>query len=159
MSKPPGAAAFSSFWAVAFFILNPSLFQLLSLIFPKNELESKLMITDELLEALKINKDETLARFSGNEDLFVRFLNKFPNDETLPALKESVKTKDWAKIETDAHTLKGLSGNLGFSELYKLSAELVVAIRAKDFDKAKSLEPQVIECGDKIVEYIKSNQL
>lgn len=112
------------------------------------------MTIDEALVALKINREETLARFSDNLELLTYFIRKFPTDETYPALLKSMEAKDWPKIETDAHTLKGLSGNLGFSELYKLSTALVQAVREKKYDVAEKLEPELINSCNEIIKII-----
>lgn len=88
--------------------------------------------------------EETLERFSGNQEFLEMFLRKFPDDPTIQAVKDSCKTDDWDKILADVHTLKGTSGNFGFETLFNACAQVVSAIRAKNFEKARADIPNVL---------------
>lgn len=82
------------------------------------------------LEKLSINVEESIMRFGGNEGLYQKFLIKFrDNDTTFSLLKQAVKNKDEQEIEIQAHTLKGISGNLGFANLMKECSDLVSEVR------------------------------
>lgn len=72
----------------------------------------------------------TLRRFSGNEALLVKFLKKFPDDLTFSELDRAVKAADYDSALTAAHTLKGLSGNLGFTKLFDRCERLVSYLRS-----------------------------
>lgn len=108
----------------------------------------------EALEKININKEETLRRFSGNEALMQRFVCKFPQDKTFNELKAAIANKDMKAIELTAHTLKGTSGNLGFTKLYELSTELVNAVRAGDNAKVEEFSPKVIDEGTFIIDVL-----
>ena len=101
------------------------------------------MTFNEAITEIGVNTEETLRRFSGNAGLMEKFIRKFPQDNTLPQLEAAIAVKDYTAIEETAHTLKGVSGNLGFTQLYELSAALVNAVRAKDFATADELSPKV----------------
>jgi HPt (histidine-containing phosphotransfer) domain-containing protein len=103
------------------------------------------MTFNEAITEIGVNTEETLRRFSGNAGLMEKFIRKFPQDNTLQSLEAAIAAKDYQAIEETAHTLKGVSGNLGFTKLYELSAALVTAVRAKDYAKADELSPQVTE--------------
>lgn len=103
------------------------------------------MTFNEAITKIGVNTEETLRRFSGNSDLMEKFIRKFPQDKTLEGLEAAIAAKEYPSIEETAHTLKGVSGNLGFTELYELSAALVTAVRAKDFAKADELCPKVTQ--------------
>jgi len=103
------------------------------------------MTFDEATDKIGVDKEETLRRFSGNTELMERFIKKFPEDTTFNELQEALKAKNWTDIENTAHTLKGVSGNLGFHELYTLSAALVTAIREKNYTEADKLSPQTVD--------------
>ncbi len=111
---------------------------------------------DEAIKAIGINKEETLNRFSGNNELLEKFIKKFPEDKTIDFIKKAASEKNYNDLEESVHTMKGLSGNLGFSKLYEYSSALVNAIRAKDFSTADILTPKVIETCCKISEIIKT---
>lgn len=83
----------------------------------------------ELTQYLEIDVEGSLARFAGMEPLYAKFLKKFPEDKTFDALTEAMEKRDWKAIETAAHTLKGICGNLGLTGLYEKSDALVKAVR------------------------------
>ncbi len=112
------------------------------------------MTYEQVLKQIDVNIEETLQRFSGNKELMEKFIKKFPEDNTTEDLENAIKAKDYKAIEDTAHTLKGLSGNLGFSKLFELSSALVNAIRANDFSTADTLSPKVIELSHFIAKAI-----
>lgn len=85
----------------------------------------------------------TIRRFSGNTDLYEKFLLKFPADDNFEKIATACKTDDYELLFTAAHTLKGLSGNLGMTRLYKACSETVALIRAKDPEGAKNSFPEL----------------
>lgn len=113
------------------------------------------MNLDQALDTIGIDKNKTLKRFSENREMLKYFVKQFPQDKTIAQLKKAFPEKNWETIEDTAHTLKGISGNLGFESLYKLCTSLVDEIRSKNYSKAELLYPAVISSCDKIVEIIK----
>ena len=109
------------------------------------------MTFEQALEKIGVNTAEVLARFSGNEMLMKKFILKFPEDKSFPDTKAALAASDKKAVELSAHTLKGVSGNLGFTALYEASAALVNAVRAGEDDKIEPLGKKVIELGDSIV--------
>jgi len=101
------------------------------------------MTFTEAITEIGVNTEETLRRFSGNKDLMEKFIRKFPQDNTISDLEAAIAAKNYQSIEETAHTLKGVSGNLGFTQLYELSSALVNAVRAKDLATADQLCPKV----------------
>lgn len=97
------------------------------------------MNLEELAAACGMDLEATLKRFSGNEGLLLRFVKKFAGDTTFEQLKEAVAQEDYPKIETTAHTLKGVAGNLGFQELFACSDQIVKAVRAGEYDQVGDL--------------------
>ena len=75
-----------------------------------------------------------LSRFAGNEMLLVRFVKKFPSDTSFSNLAEAVKNSDYDSAEMYAHTIKGVAANLGLNYLSEKSADIVAAVRAKDYE-------------------------
>lgn len=102
------------------------------------------MTISEAIQKLIPKPDETLDRFSGNQEFLEMFLKKFPDDPTTQAVRSSCQTEDWDKILADVHTLKGTSGNFGFESLFKACSQVVTAIRATDYDGARSGIPNVL---------------
>ena len=62
-----------------------------------------------------INVDDALERFMGNEMLLERFWKKFGTDKSFADLLDSVSRGDRETALRAAHTLKGVSGSLGFA--------------------------------------------
>lgn len=97
----------------------------------------------ELCARLSIDYTATLARFSGNEGLFRRFLLRFPSDGTFAKLQAAQAAGDLTGMENSAHTLKGVSANLGLGKLQTACDQLVQAIRRGDGAAVPGLYAQV----------------
>ncbi|MFP3155548.1 Hpt domain-containing protein [Lachnospiraceae bacterium ZAX-1] len=59
----------------------------------------------------------SIVRMARNENLYERILLKFLSDATYEKLKEDVAAKNYEEVFKGAHTLKGVSGNLGLNKL------------------------------------------
>ena len=116
------------------------------------------MTFEEALTKIGVNTSDVLARFSGNESLMKKFILKFPQDKSFPDTKAALASGDKKALEISAHTLKGVSGNLGFSELYETSAALVNAVRAGEEEKIKPLGEKVALLGDTIISILSQVQ-
>lgn len=87
---------------------------------------------DKLKQGLiNLNTDynKALERFVGNEDLYHKFLFQFLNDYNFYGLKESLRYKDITSAFQYAHTLRGVTGNLGLTPLYETTQPLVELLR------------------------------
>ena len=90
-----------------------------------------------------INVDDALERFMGNEMLLERFWKKFGTDKSFADLLDSVSRGDRETALRAAHTLKGVSGSLGFTALQHASQRTVDLIRAGDWEGAVGSVPEV----------------
>lgn len=97
----------------------------------------------------------TLNRFAGSEELYVKFLNKFLDDETFAGIKPAFDSNDKEMALNTTHTLKGVSGNLGMTRLYEACSKTVELIRADEFDKAKASYKEVEDAYKEICNLIK----
>ena len=59
-----------------------------------------------------------LNRMMGNEAFLSSMLGKFANDPTMDALEAAMQSGEAKKIFHQAHSLKGVAGNLGLKPLY-----------------------------------------
>ena len=82
------------------------------------------MTIKECYEKVGSDYDGVLKRL-GSEALVKRFAVKFLNDPSFQELTDGLAAQDGEKAFRAAHTLKGVCLNLGFTELYKVSAEPV----------------------------------
>lgn len=79
-----------------------------------------------------IEVEQALERFMNNEALYLRFLNKFLQDENFSGIASSASSGDYDAMLTYAHTLKGVAGNLGLMPLYQLLDTLVLRLRSHE---------------------------
>lgn len=84
----------------------------------------------KILEDYGADYETTLARFMGNEQLYLRILRKFPQDDTLQKLGQALRDGDCTNAFNAAHTLKGVTGNLGLTPLYRAVCSIVEPLRA-----------------------------
>ena len=107
-----------------------------------------------LLEGVGIDVEDGLHRFLNNEDLLVRFLKKFPSDESYNQLVAGLESGNVEEAFRAAHTLKGLCGNLSMNVLQKIVAEQVEFLRAGDIEGGAKMMPQVTAEYEKIMAVI-----
>lgn len=86
------------------------------------------------LEDAGVDFERTMERFMNNEALYLKFLKRFPEDPNFQALKEALEKRDMADVERAAHTLKGVSANLGLDPVAFHLNEIVRAVRNQEYD-------------------------
>lgn len=64
-----------------------------------------------------------------NDKLIERIILKFPGDPSMNTLREKIAEGDNPAAFRAVHTLKGVAGNLGFSELYRDAFNLTEQMR------------------------------
>lgn len=72
---------------------------------------------------------EALRRFGGNRTLYLRFLRRFLEDDSFLQLIDALEKQDTDSAFLHAHTIKGLSAQLGLSSLHLAAAQLCVPLR------------------------------
>lgn len=90
---------------------------------------------DEVLKQKLIENgadvEGTLHRFMGNETLFMKFLLKFKDDMSCRGLLESLDRGSYEDAFKYAHTLKGVSANLGLDPIARPASALTELLRGK----------------------------
>lgn len=102
------------------------------------------MTVKECYEKVGSDYEGVLKRL-GNEALVKRFAVKFLADPSFQELTDGLSAQDGEKAFRAAHTLKGVCLNLGFTGLYKVSAELTELLRGRDITGSAPLYEQVKE--------------
>lgn len=95
----------------------------------------------EMMLALReagVDTQGALRRFCDNAALYERFLLKFPGDENFEKIKPALDSGDLETALMAAHTLKGVSGNLGMNRLYLACTEVVGKLRQMEPEQAKT---------------------
>ena len=100
-----------------------------------------------MLARYGIDYAEAMERFCGNESL---------DDPHVDALEAAMASGDAAAAEREAHSLKGVAGNLSFVRLYDLAARVTDALRANDIDSARTLMPDLRESHVAVLEALKN---
>ncbi len=86
------------------------------------------MTLKECYEQLQGDYHGTLARLC-SEKLVEKFALKFLADDSYTNLEEFMEEGNYNEAFRAAHTLKGVSLNLGFTKLYEVSEALTEALR------------------------------
>lgn len=105
------------------------------------------------LEQLGVNFETGLARFVGNERLFLDFLIKFPKDKSFESMVGEIQNGNCEEAFKAAHTLKGVAGNLSLDGFYKALAPLVEDLRLGELNAAKEKAEGV---GNKYYELVEA---
>ena len=74
--------------------------------------------------------DSALARFMGNEDLYLSFIPRIALDPAFDKLGDALKENRVEDAFHEAHTLKGVFANMGLTPLFNKSVEIVEPLRA-----------------------------
>ncbi len=73
----------------------------------------------------------TLHRFMNNDALFLKFILKF-KDQNYAILKKHLDEKNYEEAFKAAHTLKGVSANLGLNPIFDRASAVTELLRGKD---------------------------
>mgnify|MGYP002603774177 CR=1 FL=1 len=112
--------------------------------------EEKNMTVKECYEQMGSDYEGVLERL-GSEAIVKRFALKFLQDPSFAQLKESLAKNDGEEAFRAAHTLKGVCLNLGFDELFEVSAELTEKLRERETAGSEELFQKVSEKYQKTV--------
>lgn len=92
------------------------------------------------LEKLEVDVTKTLSRFMDNEELYLTFLYRFPDENQFRELKHKIKNEEYDDgILAVAHTLKGLTANLGMNGIYQLTSRIMSDIRNSRYDNIEDI--------------------
>ncbi|MDR1325889.1 MAG: Hpt domain-containing protein [Treponema sp.] len=83
------------------------------------------------MAAIYIDMEDGLKRVMNNKKLYAHLLSKFKSNTDLQTLTAAVAAGDYEKAEIEAHTIKGIAGNLSLTELFKQSQELDMKFKTK----------------------------
>ncbi|MDR0555365.1 MAG: Hpt domain-containing protein [Treponema sp.] len=83
-----------------------------------------------------IDWNDGIKRVMNNTALYTKLLNKFKASAGVNAgnLSTALDAGDYEKAQTEAHTLKGIAGNLSLTELYKQALEVETQIKTRSVD-------------------------
>lgn len=108
----------------------------------------------EVLIKAGIDVDNAMKRFFNNMEFYERMLGKFLEDKSFSEAKTLYENKEYDKLFSPLHTLKGISGNLDFTVLYKSTCELVEELRVNKYDNVEPLFSIIEKNYELVVEAI-----
>ena len=111
-----------------------------------------------LIEELKLlgaDTEDALARFMNNSSLYERMLMKLPKVVEDAPVMPYVESGDLEAALSNAHTLKGVVGNLSLTPLYNNYTEMVDLFRDNKPEKAKELLEKTVEIQREFMDCIK----
>jgi len=120
-------------------------------------------ISTELYELEGIDVQAGLARMAGNEKLYQKLLKKFAKSQVncLTEITSALDKKDNSLALRLAHTLKGVAGNIGATELYTRAEKLEICINEENSleipDLVESTQDELSLVIDSIVTLEKNN--
>lgn len=85
-----------------------------------------------VFEAYGGDYDVTMARFMGKESLYMKIFGMLFRDDNLQKLGTALTEDNLDDAFVAAHTLKGVSGNLGLTPFYEAVCCLVEPTRKKE---------------------------
>lgn len=106
------------------------------------------------LKRYGIDYEDALDRFGGNAALYARLATRYADDGHFAALEQALDARDAKTAESEAHALKGVAGNLSFTELYTHAKAINDALRAGDIERAARLLPTARHAHERVREAI-----
>ncbi|WP_343208420.1 Hpt domain-containing protein [Anaerolentibacter hominis] len=84
----------------------------------------------EIFQLYGADYENTMNRFMGNEEMYLRILDMLFKDDNLEKLGTALEEQDYKSAFEAAHTLKGVVGNMGLTPLYDAVCAIVEPLRA-----------------------------
>ena len=108
-----------------------------------------MMTNDELfdkLEDMGAEVEDTLDRLMGDEEMYVEYLKKFPQNQNILELRKAVEAGDCDTAMKEVHTLKGVALNLGLLPLVDVCMDMLLDFRAGKNEEAMAQLGEVEAC-------------
>ncbi len=114
-------------------------------------------LLEELESAGGIDVEGALERMGGAEEVFETILGMFLADENYMLLKGAMAEGDEEHALGYAHTIKGMCGNLGFTNLFHYSDDMVETFRKNRDGNIPLLMQQIDEEYARITAILKKH--
>ncbi len=111
-------------------------------------------IRTEFIEA-GVDVDEAMHRFMNREDLFIRFMKEYLDDDNLEMLKKSISENNIEEAFNYAHTLKGVAGNLSMKSTLHYLLPAVEILRTGSTEGIDTYIDGAVRANSQIIEAIK----
>lgn len=99
-----------------------------------------------------IDYADAIDRFGGSADFYEKLALRYLDDSNYVDLVAAMEAEDYDAAYKAAHSLKGVSGNLSFADLFKASAAASDALYQGEPQAAAALMPEVKADHEKVIE-------
>lgn len=110
------------------------------------------------LQQLGLDMEEIMDRFMEDKELYISCLERFMEEDTFDQLRDRIDSQEYEGAFNCAHSLKGVSANLGLHDLYDAVCRLVEPLRANQYDNLAELYDEIVIEKAKIAQAIANNQ-
>ena len=110
---------------------------------------------EEMLK-IGIDYDDLLSRLANHEQLVLKLLKKFLNDEPINTIKQAYLNQDYDLLLKSVHTLKGVSGNLAMKSLFCITKNWVDDLRKENHATTDEFYQQCLKEYDFIYNGLKT---
>ena len=98
------------------------------------------------LEDMDVEVEDTLDRLMGDEELYLEYLYKFPNNQNIIELRKAVDANNVEQAMKEVHTLKGVALNLGLLPLSDKCMDMLLDFREGNNEDALLQIDEIEEC-------------
>lgn len=107
--------------------------------------------------------DATLRRFMGNEKLYMKFIMKFLEDENYDGIISNLEKCDYDAAFNNAHTLKGVTANLGITPVCAAAGQITELLRNRqsqevDVEKLNESKAALEESYQRFTKILEENR-
>ena len=107
--------------------------------------------------------ETTLKRFMGNEKMYMKYIMKFLDDKNFDSIRENLESQNYEAVFNAAHTLKGVTANLGLNPVNAASAEISELLRGKaasevDAEKVNAVFLELTESYERFRKVLEANK-
>jgi len=93
----------------------------------------------EELEQNGVNIKDGLKRLMNNQAIYEKLLKKLPESINQQEVLPFIDSNDIDTAIVNAHTIKGVTGNLGVTPLYTAYTEILALLRGGKIEEARKL--------------------
>ena len=94
----------------------------------------------DVLRNNDVDVDNAVDRLMGNDNLYLEFIKRLPEELRLATLREALKQQDAEAFHFHLHNLKGFAINLGITEIADAAQAGLTEFRASQFRNITKLE-------------------
>lgn len=94
----------------------------------------------DVLRNNDVDVDHAVERLMGNDNLYLEFIKRLPDELNLATIREALNQKDAEAFHFHLHNLKGFAVNLGINDIADAAQAGLTEFRASEFRNITKLE-------------------